>query len=216
MGAKIQSLDVWNKTFIITTGNIDQNSVSTYLKQKFREREFTKGSIFKTYAGAHGYRDGRLGDRESGIKQLRSDINCQLRDDVEDAREDDLLQDKNREALHERLSECTETIMENVASKDLYGHIRSAIIELRQDEEMLDIIEEMGYNLLNPDLIGKDKRDFYILTGVCVSECVRQPQILLEMDIRRERLYGPYYGAKIYVQRQMKIKALVISCSYLN
>ena len=33
MGAKIQSLDVWNKTFIITTGNIDQNDVSTYLKQ---------------------------------------------------------------------------------------------------------------------------------------------------------------------------------------
>ena len=160
MGDKIQSLDVRNKTFIITNAKFDQNDVYTYLKRRILKKEFAKGSIFKTYAGAHGYLDGRLGDKESDTIQLKSDINSQIRCDVEDAIEDNLLQDETREELHERLRECTgETIMGNIESKDLYGQIRSAIKELRQDKDVVEIIEEMEYNLYNPELIGKDRRD---------------------------------------------------------
>ena len=158
MTEKIQSLNVRKKTFIITTGRVDQNDVYCYLKKKVKEKSFAKGSVFKIYAGAHGYRDGRLGDKESNFKQLESDINNQIVDDVEDAREDNLLGYEDKEELHEQLKSATGTrIMENIASKDLVQHMRNAIAEVREEEE--EIIEEMEYNLNNPEEIGKGRND---------------------------------------------------------
>ena len=96
MEEKIQSLNVRNKTFIVTTGKVDQNGVFSYLKKRVRKREFAKGSVFEIFAGAHGYQDGRLGDSESDTQQLKCDIDGQLQgyeDDVIDVVQDKKLKD---------------------------------------------------------------------------------------------------------------------------
>ena len=153
MTGKIQSLNVRNKTFIITTGKVDQNDVFRYLKKQVRERRFFKGSVFKIFSGAHGYRDGRLGDWETDTKQLKCDIDGQLQmyeDDVID-----VLEDKNlAEDPHEHFGASREAsglqILENIESKNLWEHMRNAISQLREDEEIEHDIEEMEYDLSNP------------------------------------------------------------------
>ena len=90
---KIQSLDVGNNTFIITTSKVQQGDVYSFLKNKVRKKEFAKGSIFLIYAGAHGYSDGRLGDGKKGSDHLLKDIEGQIsgfREDVEETMEDQL------------------------------------------------------------------------------------------------------------------------------
>ena len=157
MTEKIQSLNVRNKTFIVITGRVDQNDVMRYIKNKIKNRKFFKCSVFKIYAGAHGYKDGRLGDKESETKQLETDINAQIRGDVEDAREDGLFEPENMQNLHDRLQNASGVqIMEKMASKDLARHIRKAISLIRKEEK--DIIDDMEYNLNNPDEVGKETK----------------------------------------------------------
>ena len=155
---RIQSLNVRNKTFIITTGKIDQNDAYCYLMKQVKERMFAKGSVFKIYAGAHGYRDGRLGDRESDCRQLGMDINSHIWDGVEDAIDDKLFEQQKIGELHDQLRNTSGArIMESIKSKDLVQHMRKAISLVR--EEMPEIIDEMQYNLNNPEEIGKDRKD---------------------------------------------------------
>ena len=160
MTGKIQSLNVRNKTFIIITGRVDQNDVMRYIKNKIKNRKFFKRSVFKIYAGAHGYKDGRLGDKESETKQLETDINAQIRGDVEDAREDGLSEPENMQNLLDRFQNASgDQIMEKIASQDLWDQMRSAILQFREDQELEAIIDEMEYNLSNPEKVGKGKKD---------------------------------------------------------
>ena len=97
---KIQSLNIWNKTVIVTTCKVQQGDVYSYLKKKVKGREFAKGSILKIYAGAHGYSDGRLGDRKSDRKQLNDDTKSQIKDVLKDV-SDDKMEDEDKEELGE-------------------------------------------------------------------------------------------------------------------
>ena len=177
---KIQSLDIWNKTIIVTTCKVQQGDIYSYLKKKVRGREFAKDSIFKIYAGAHGYSDGHLGDRKSGQKQLQLDIEYQIKDGLEEARDVHMMKNEKVDDLHEQLGKTnTERIMENIASKSLIWHIRRAVSDVRKEEKK--VIQEMNYRLLNPDEIGKEDKDEEL-------ECYHEDMIL---DVFENMIHSP-------------------------
>ena len=158
---KIQSLDIWNKTVIITTAKVDQGDVYSYLKKRVRDKDFAEGSIFKIYAGAHGYSNGRLGDRKSDHNQLELDIESQIQSALEDASVCDEKTHEEIEKLHGQLAETNrERILEIIESKLLVWHIRQAVLKLKTKESPESaIIKQMKYRLHNPDEVGKESKD---------------------------------------------------------
>ena len=132
---KIQSIDVWNSTFIVTTCKIDQSDIYKYLKNRISEEEFTERSIIKIYAGAHGYSDGRLGDRRKDLDQLKSDIAGQIigyQDDVEDARIDML----ETMGIHEKLRGRRQALVRKILEFVLLRPPTAETLISRVDDEI--------------------------------------------------------------------------------
>ena len=112
MTLKIQSLNVRNKTFIVTTARVDQNDIYSYIKKRVKGKEFAKGSIFKIYSGAHGYHDGRLGDRASDTWQFELDTESQIKMHEEDVIDVLQVKELGDEELHDEVREAREATAE--------------------------------------------------------------------------------------------------------